>query len=147
MKEIKLSMDHEVSVRRLAREHPDWLPVLAAALTVAADAEAHGGEFAGAAVVAELGRRGTPRWIPNLRILVSHGLLEKSGPSTRGGRRAYYRIPDREGLERALDGLDVLAGAAKTPKLRFIGAGASTEPPADTARRSGEIPFEPRSWR
>jgi hypothetical protein len=147
MKEIKLSTDSEVAVRRLAREHPDWLPVLAAALAVAADAEAHGGEFAGAAVVAELGRRGTARWIPNLRILVSHGLLEKSGPSTRGGRRAYYRIPDREGVERALESLDDLAGGTKAPKLRFIAAGASTEPPSDTARRSGEIPFEPRSWR
>src|SRR2546423_11591836 len=136
MKESKLSMDPEVAVRRLAREHPDWLPVLEAALTVAAEAEAHGGEFPGAAVVAEVGRRGTPRWIPNLRILVSHGLLEKSGPSTRGGRRAYYRIPDREGVEKALRRLGGVARGAKSPNLRFIAAGASTEPPADMARRS-----------
>jgi hypothetical protein len=29
----------------------------------------------------------------------------------------------------------------------FIGIDASEEPPFDTARRSGELPFEPRSWR
>src|SRR2546423_8591910 len=135
MKESKLSMDPEVAVRRLAREHPDWLPVLEAALTVAAEAEAHGGEFPGAAVVAELGRRGTPRWIPNLRILVSHGLLEKSGPSTRGGRRAYYRIPDREGGERALRSLDGGRPRSKAPNLPFIAARAATGPPADIAPR------------
>lgn len=89
-------------ITRLAVEHPDWLPVVAAAVEVAERAEASGGEFPGARVVDELAKRGGPRWIPNLRILVSYGLLEKSGPSTRGGRRAYYRMPDHAAVAEAL---------------------------------------------
>ncbi len=149
MKESNMIIRPDVAVRRLAREHPDWLPVLEAAVAVAADVEAHGGEFAGASVVDELGRRGAPRWIPNLRILVSYGLIEKSGPSTRGGRRAYYRMPARMEVEKALESWTrrAHAGPEKLRNLRFIAAGASTEPPADTARQSGEITYEPRSWR
>lgn len=30
---------------------------------------------------------------------------------------------------------------------RFVGAGRAAEPPFDTARRSGEMQPEPRSWR
>jgi hypothetical protein len=135
----------ENAVRRLALEHPDWLPVLDAATAVAAEAEPHGGEFAGAWVVNELARRGSARWIPNLRILVSYGLLEKSGPSTRGGRRAYYRMPDRVGVERAI--ASWRATSQRRRALRFIGAGASTEPPTDTGRRAGEMEYRPRSWR
>src|SRR5438128_8847385 len=144
MKESNLITETEQAVARLAIERPEWLPVLEAASAVAARFEEHGGEFAGAWVVEELARRGAPRWIPNLRLLVGYGLLEKSGPSTRGGRRAYYRMPDRSGVESALE-----ARRANRPgvRLRFIGAGASVEPPADTARRAGEISFEPRSWR
>lgn len=148
MKESNMIIDPEVAVRRLAREHPAWLPVLEAAAAVAANVEAHGGEFAGAWVVDELGRRGAPRWIPNLRILVSYGLIEKSGPSTRGGRRAYYRMPARAEVEKALEAWRAHAASEKrTRNLRFIAAGASTEPPADTARQAGEITYEPRSWR
>src|SRR5712691_6072078 len=147
MKESNVIFSLERAVRRLASEHPEWLPVLEAAVTVAANVEAHGGEFAGAWVVDELGRRGAPRWIPNLRILVSYGLIEKSGPSTRGGRRAYYRMPDRAGVERALKAWRASTGAEKLRNLRFIAAGASTEPPADTGRRAGEITYEPPSWR
>jgi hypothetical protein len=146
MKESKLISEPEQSVRRLAIEHPKWIPVLEAAAAVASSVEEHGGEFAGAWVVEELGRRhGSPRWIPNLRILVSYGLLEKSGPSTRGGSRAYYRMPDRVGVERALEAWRAAGLRRKT--LRFIAAGASTEPPADMARRAGEADYTPRSWR
>lgn len=134
------------AVRRLAAEHPDWLPVLEAATAVAASFEPHGGEFAGARVVDELRRRGLPRWVPNLRIFVTYGLLEKSGPSTRGGRRVYYRMPDRPGVEEALAAWRVRA-ASKPKKPRFIASGESTEPPHDVARRAGELVFEPRSWR
>src|SRR5919197_5465372 len=103
MKESNLDIETEQAVRRLAIEHLEWLPVLEAAAAVAASVEEHGGEFAGAWVVDELARRGASRWIPNLRLLVSYGLVEKSGPSTRGGRRAYYRMPDRSGVESALE--------------------------------------------
>lgn len=127
-------------------EHPEWMAVLEAAAAVAANVEEHGGEFAGAWVVDELGRRGSPRRIPNLRILVSYGLLAKSGPSTRGGRRAYYRMPDRAGVMRAVEAWRANGGERRRP-LRFVAAGVSTEPPADTARQAGEISYEPRSWR
>lgn len=147
MKKDNVITDPERSVQRLALEHPEWLPVLEAATAVAAKVEGHGGEFAGAWVVDELARRGSPRWIPNLRILVSYGLLEKSGPSTRGGRRAYYRMPDRKGVVQAIEVWRSQGGAEKHRRLRFVAAGASTEPPTDTARQAGEIAYVPRSWR
>jgi len=88
---------------RLAFEQPDWLPVLQAACEQARKAEPYGGEFAGSWVLQELGQQtGKPAWRPGLRRLVAYGLLEKSGESTRGGRRAYYRMPDRDGVQRAL---------------------------------------------
>jgi hypothetical protein len=147
MNESNLIIDPEQAVRRLAIEHPEWLPVLEAAATVAASVEEHGGEFAGAWVVDELARRGSRRWIPNLRILVSYGLLEKSGPSTRGGRRAYYRMPDRRAVVKAIEARRGIAGAQTRRTLRFVAAGASSDSPADAARRAGELAYEPRSWR
>jgi hypothetical protein len=147
MNESNLITDTARAVRRLAIERPDWLPVLDAAATVAAELEEHGGEFAGASVVDELARRGSRRWIPNLRILVSYGLLQKSGASTRGGRRAYYRMPDRAGVVQAIEALNANGPDRNRRTLRFVAAGASDEPPADTGRRAGEIAYEPRSWR
>jgi hypothetical protein len=147
IKESNVIIAVEQAVRRLALEHPEWLPVLEAAAAVAGNVEEHGGEFAGAWVVDELARRGTPRWIPNLRILVSYGLLEKSGPSTRGGRRAYYRMPDRAGVVRAIEAWRANGGGERRRPLRFVAAGASTEPPSDTARQAGDISYTPRSWR
>jgi hypothetical protein len=147
MNESNLIINPEQAVRRLASEHPEWLPVLEAAATVAASVEEHGGEFAGAWVVDELARGGSRRWIPNLRILVSYGLLEKSGPSSRGGRRAYYRMPDRESVVKAIEAWRGASGAQTRRPLRFVAAGASAESPADTARRAAELTYEPRSWR
>ena len=135
-------------VRRLAAEHREWLPVLEAAASVAESVEPHGGEFAGAWVVEELGRRGQTRWIPNLRILVSYGLIEKSGPSTRGGRRAYYRMPDREAVVAAIEALRATGETHPRRKaLRFVAAGEAAAGPRDSARRAGELAYEPRSWR
>lgn len=95
--------DTQNAVARLAGEHPDWLPVLRAACAEARKSEPHGGRFAGAWVLDELGQQtGMRQWRPGLRRLVAYGLLEKAGESTRGGSRAYYRMPDREGVERAL---------------------------------------------
>jgi hypothetical protein len=131
------------AVHRLAYERPDWLPVLDAAVAVAAKVEAYGGDFAGAWVVQQLAERGGPRWVPNLRILASYGLIEKSGPSTRSGRRAYYRMPHRGEVERALKAWREQNGTPR--QLRLIGAGASGT--SDTASRAGEIAYEPRSWR
>jgi len=90
----------------LASEKPEWLPALRAACVSARKAEQYGGEFAGAWVVSELEQMtGERAWLPGLRTLTVYGLLEKAGPSTRGGRRAYYRMPDRPGVEQALEEL------------------------------------------
>jgi hypothetical protein len=147
MKESNLITPPSQGVRRLALERPEWLSVLDAAITVAANAEPYGGEFAGAWVLDELAKGGGQRWFPNLRILVSYGLIEKSGPSTRGGRRAYYRMPDRIEIEQALQAWRPHRGQEQPRTLRFIAAGRSSDQQADTARRAGEIAYEPRSWR
>lgn len=42
-------------------------------------------------------------WYPNLRLLVSYGVLEKSGASTRQKQRGYYRMPDPDGVSSALN--------------------------------------------
>jgi hypothetical protein len=133
----------EEAVRRLAFDRPDWLPVLEAATAVAGDAEPLG-RFPGKAVVDKVEQLGGPGWIPNLRILVSYGLVEKVGATTRSGRRAYYRMPHRAEIERALE--DLRPERARPRKLHFVAAGASGEK-SDLARRSGEIEYEPRSWR
>jgi len=94
------------AVMRLASEKPEWLPALQAACESARKAEAYGGEFAGSWVISELELQMESRvWLPGLRTLAVYGLIEKSGPSTRGGRRAYYRMPDRTGVELGLDEL------------------------------------------
>lgn len=96
-------IDTRQAVRRLAQEHPDWVVVLRAACEQAKESEPFGGEFAGSYVVDRVSRMaGQPIRVPGLRMFVAYGVLEKCGPSTRGGRRAYYRMPDREGVERAL---------------------------------------------
>jgi hypothetical protein len=136
------------AVRRLASEHPEWVPVLEAALAVASRSEPYGGEFAGSWVLKELeSRAGRRQWIPNLRLLLTFGILEKSGETTRGGRRAYYRFVNRVAVEEAVEELKGSLVREPTPVLSFIGAGASSGEPRDTARRSSELRFEPRSWR
>src|SRR5881628_2794573 len=56
MKESNLITDMERAVRRLALEHPEWLPVLEATAALAGNVEEHGGEFAGHAhVVGQVG--------------------------------------------------------------------------------------------
>lgn len=140
------------AVAALTKERPQWLPVLQAALIVAERAQPYGGEFAGAWVLDELEERnGRPTWLPNLRVLVSYGFLEKIGESTRGGRRAYYRCIDAQAIARALTRL-APAGGQSPPvppagRFRFVGAGDSGEPGSDIARRAGEITYQPRSWR
>jgi hypothetical protein len=96
-----------LAVLRVATERPEWIKVLRAAATVAERSERFGGEFAGRWVLQEVAKEtGIPEWRPGLRLLVAYGLLEKSGESTRGGRRSYYRMPDRAGVEAALQALE-----------------------------------------
>lgn len=115
-------MSGYVGVRQLALQSPDWLPVVRAALTTA---ETTGNRFAGAWVVDEFERIKWPgmayggvyggtrvTMVPGLRKLTTFDILEKDGPSTRQGRRAYYRMPDPDGVRRALEELGFL-----TPRL------------------------------
>src|SRR2546426_5953446 len=97
------------NVVQLAHDHPGWIPILRAACVVAKNTEPFGGRFAGRWVLQELAnQRRVPLvevWKPGLRRLVAYGLLEKAGESTRGGKRAYYRMPAREEIEQALGDL------------------------------------------
>src|SRR5438876_11924918 len=112
------------AVAALKNERPEWLPVLEATLVVAERANPYGGEFAGAWVLDELEQRtGQPTWLPNLRVLLSYGFLEKVGDSTRGGRRAYYRCVNAQAIGRALTRLAPVAGQGErspdVPARRF----------------------------
>ena len=69
-----------------------------------------GGQFAGAWVLESAKRHGV-QWVPNLRKLVAYGILEKVGESTRGGRRAYYSMPDANEVERALNDVGAVSRA------------------------------------
>ena len=142
------------AVATLLEERPEWLPVLEAALLVAERCEPYGGEFAGAWVLEELKQQtGHTVWLPNLRVLCSYGLLEKSGESTRGGRRAYYRFTDRQTIGRVLAERKPVERQTEpqpgpsAPRFRFIGSGNSGEAGSDMARRAGDLPYQPRSWR
>jgi len=103
------------AVFRLAHEHPDWLPILRAACIQARQTETTCGEFAGSWVLQEVARMsGRPEWRPGLRLLSSWGLIEKTD-TARGGRRAYYRMPDRPSVECALDEVSAWTDAVGTP--------------------------------
>lgn len=147
-----MTTDVRRAVGNLIAERPDWIPVLEAVIAVSDKVDPHGGEFAGAWVIDELERRAGHRtWLPNLRVLVTYGLVEKVGESTRGGRRAYYRMPAKKAV---VDALGRLRPKVSHPKpepqrgrFRFVGAGDSGEAGSDWARRSSNLPFEPPSWR
>ena len=86
-------------VRQLTLERPEWLPVLETCYEVAMSTS---NRFCGAWVYWR--RR---QWFPSLRPLVRYGILEKLD-TTRGGRRAYYRMVDPEGVHKDLKELRVL---------------------------------------
>lgn len=90
--------------KRLAKEHPNWLPIVETSLECAKE---HG-EFAGSWVLNEAKKKGI-KWFPGLRMLVRYGIL-KHEDTTRGGRRAYYTMPDPRGVEKALRELGFLKG-------------------------------------
>ena len=89
-----------LAVHRLAKEYPKWIPVIRACLR---EAKRVKGDFAGAWVLQEAKKEGI-KWFPNLRILASYGILQRTDV-TRAGRRAYYIMPDIEGVEIALNEL------------------------------------------
>lgn len=83
-------------VKRLIKERPKWLSVVEAALECAKEYE----EFAGSWVLNKAKKKGT-EWFPGLRALVRYQIL-KHEDTTRGGRRAYYTVPDQQAVEKAL---------------------------------------------
>jgi hypothetical protein len=84
------------AVKRLAQERPDFLEAVKGCYE-----EPEGREFAGKWIVKRLTRGPT-----SLGPLARRGILE-SVRTRRGGRRAYYRVRDREGVGRALRELDL----------------------------------------
>jgi len=147
-----MTADFKRAVGNLIAERPDWIPVLEAAIAVSDKVDPHGGEFAGAWVIDELERRAGHRtWLPNLRVLLTYGLVEKVGESTRGGRRAYYRMPAKKAIAEALSHLKPRGSHRKSAhqerRFHFVGAGDSGASGSDWARRSSDLPFEPDSWR
>ena len=93
-----------LAVHRLDREYPKWLPVVKACLSEAKKVK---GDFAGSWVLQEVKKQSDIAWFPNLRILVSYGILKRTDV-TRAGRRAYYLMSDIEGVERALSELKII---------------------------------------
>ena len=87
-----------ISTKRFLRDHPTWIDVVKACVT---EANRTNGEFAGAWALNEAKKSGRS-WLPNLRPLVSYGVLERTDV-TRSGRRAYYVMPDKEGVSAALN--------------------------------------------
>lgn len=89
----------QAAITRLEMEHPgeQWLRIVKACLALADRTK---GEFAGAWVLTEAKKDGIG-WFPNLRPLVTCGILERTSGS-RGGRRAYYVMRDVEGVRTAL---------------------------------------------
>jgi hypothetical protein len=86
-------------VLRLAMENPQWLRALEVACDVATENQAWQ-QFAGTYVIQRLlGEDGLE--LPNLTPLVGYGLLVRVG-SARRGKRAYYWMPDVEGVREAL---------------------------------------------
>ncbi len=88
-----------IATMRFLRDRPEWLPVVVACLVEASRTAGHG--FAGAWVLKEAHRTSGVEWFPNLRPLVSAGILERTEVS-RGGKRAYYVLRDPAGVGAAV---------------------------------------------
>ena len=97
-----LSMSYD-GVMQLAKDYPRWLLIVKACYN---EAKRCNEGFAGSWVFDECRKMGGDGF-PNLKRLVTYGILEKEG-SSRGGRRAYYLMPDQIGVGRALEELGYL---------------------------------------
>lgn len=96
-------------VLRLLNEYPEERHLLRAACEQARKCDP--GDFAGSWVLREMEQHtGERAWRPGLRRLSAAGLIEKTG-TARGGRRAYYRMPDRAAVEQALAEIEARAPA------------------------------------
>lgn len=84
--------------KRLLEEKPEWISILRACVKCA---EKYG-EFAGSWVLKEVEKELKKKvWVPGLRTLVAYDILKKTDTS-RGGRRAYYIMPDIDGTKKAI---------------------------------------------
>jgi len=100
-------------VKRLAKERPDWLPMVKVCYEMAGEY----GRFAGSWAIYRAGELGASPvvkliepdiyWVPGLKLLVRYGIL-KHEYSTRRKARAYYTMPEREGVGRALRELGIM---------------------------------------
>lgn len=90
-------------VKRLAKEHPKWIPIVEECLECAKKYV----EFAGSWVLNGVKKKKGIKWFPGLRTLAAYGILKRTDV-TRGGRRAYYIMPDIEGTKKALQELGLL---------------------------------------
>jgi len=104
--------DADLATRRFLKDHPDWLDVVRACVVEATRSR---GEFAGAWVLREAKKSGRD-WLPNLRPLVSSGILRRTDVA-RGGRRAYYVMPDIKGVKMALMDVERQLNEAATEAL------------------------------
>jgi SOS-response transcriptional repressor LexA len=120
-----------VATVRLLHDDPNWAPIVAAALEKAK--ALNGSGMAGAWVLALAKERGI-LWLPNLRKLVSYGILEKEGESTRGGRRAYYTMPDIQGVQEAMDEMGESLGLTPYSEYEVNGTGVAR-------RETVRVPF------
>ena len=128
---MSVVVDGRDAVLRVATEDPQWLPAVRAALTLM---DRSVDEFAGAWLLDEMLRQHAPRtWYPNFRRLMTLGILEKVGESTRGGQRAYYRLVDADGVRRGLDELERQGVLPAATRLRFTGVGRSGRSDLSTA--------------
>jgi hypothetical protein len=98
-------IDTDTSVRQrileLREDHPEWVKVLSAACIVA-ERIGPDAAFAGRWVLQEYAQTGGSPNKPGLRRLVAYGLIEPTGMTSRGGKRAYYKMRHREEIERVL---------------------------------------------
>ena len=91
------------AVKKLSTEYFDWIPIITFALEQAKLSK--GQEFAGKWVLEKAREKGIVK--TNLKRLVKYGILKKER-TVRKGRRAYYTMPDPEGVERALKELKII---------------------------------------
>lgn len=99
-------------VMKLKEERPEWLSIA----KLCCDISSENQRFPGSWVIYRAGQLGLPPvvkilepdvyWLPSLKLLVRYGIL-KHEYSTRGKKRAYYSMSDREGVEKALRELGV----------------------------------------
>lgn len=96
------------AIQKLALARSDWLPIAPAALREADGTGDNG--FAGRWVLNDLRRHNWPglqsqadrvQSFPRLRVLQRYGVLARRD-STRRGHRAYYTMPDKQGVRRPL---------------------------------------------